>query len=100
MLILSRRIGQRVRVISPDGAIIWLTMADRSVFVCASGLPVGDLADGGAKIFMPNGDTIIAKWFATTIHSEGKHRLNCPGIGILAPREYDIKREELLNETD
>jgi hypothetical protein len=68
--------------------------------VGAGDIPVGDLADGGAKIFMPNGDTIIAKWFEKTIHSGTGTQINRPGIGILAPMGYDIKREELLNETD
>ena len=98
MLILTRSIGQRIRINDPNGSYIWLTMGDRSVHVDAHGLPVGDMADGGAKIFMPNGDTIIAKWMKHSIHSVAKTGLNRPGIGILAPREYGITREELLED--
>lgn len=83
MLILSRKQGQRVRIKLPDQSCMWLTM--RSGFVeVVHGQDIRVLKDNLVSgeigmVFIPR-----------------RHEKHQDSIGITAPQEYKIHREELL----
>lgn len=96
MLILRRKLAERARIETPCGLHIWITQGDCRIFVHAPECEVFNLESGAIKIMMPNGDMITAKYMEKTMHSVTKRWMNLPGVGIIAPKGYDIKREELI----
>lgn len=96
MLILRRKIAERARIETPCGLHIWITQGDKRVFVHAPECEVFNLESGCVKVLVGNRDMITVKYLEKSMHSVTKTWMNLPGIGIDAPRGYDIKREELI----
>lgn len=96
MLILSRRIGQRVRILTPCNRTLWLEQADGHVLIDSDGLPVQVKPDGSLMVIMPSGDRIKVQYTTKSVKSQTLEPLDRIGIGITAPIEYKILREELI----
>lgn len=96
MLLIGRKLGQRARIETPCGSFIWLTMGDRRVMAYSPDYRVSHLADGRVKIQITDKIAIVACYMEKTIHGTAKTLINRPGMGIAAPRDYTILREELI----
>lgn len=97
MLILSRRIGQRIRIRDPDGWICWCWIDSiGSVTVSHNGRMD---ASNKHRIYHDGDPLTIVYKPMTYRDSVGKERKS-HGIGIAAPFEYNIAREELLDEDE
>lgn len=97
MLILSRRIGQKVRIRNPDGFVCWcwIDKIGTVAIDCnghAESLDTHRIHNDGDRI------TVVYKPMEYT-DKVGKRRKS-HGIGIAAPLEYAIAREELLDEDE
>lgn len=95
MLILGRKLGERVRIETPCGSFIWVTMGDRRVYADAPHCRMYNLDNGAIKIEFGS-DVITTCYMEKTIHAASKTLMNRHGIGIDAPRDYMILREELI----
>lgn len=96
MLILSRKIGERVRVTTPCNRKIWLEQADGHVLVDSDGLPVHVKPDGSLMVIMPSGERIKVQHTVKSVRAYTREPMDRAGIGITAPFEYAILREELI----
>jgi len=92
MLILTRRIGERVRITNPDGTYIWLTMLDGAIKCDYDGWESGYASLGDACYFDIGQDTVEIRLLEIRSPSMG-HR-----IGIEAPKDFAILREELIGK--
>lgn len=97
MLILSRRIGQKVRIRNPDGWICWC-------WIDSIGSVTIDCTDytgaSNKHRIYHDGDPITIVYKPMRYRdSVGKERKS-HGIGIAAPLEYNIARDELLEEDE
>jgi len=93
MLILSRKQNERIRIVTPCGAVIWLTMqVDWIDCDDGSGLePVRAIRNHSAIFRFEDGEVEISLRPASgTQHA---HR-----VGIQAPENFYILREELINQ--
>jgi len=90
MLILTRKVGERIRITTTDG-YIWLTMCDGYIEVDdLSGLePLKSDMDSNVILHYPDGDVevVMFETYRTTLNKR---------IGIIAPDAFLILREELL----
>ena len=91
MLILTRYNNQRIVVIAPDKAELWIAATD-----CGLTIEQGDTWDSIEWLCSHDdslsGKTIVVTHLETRGKSKPIHR-----IGIDAPKDYLILREELLN---
>jgi sRNA-binding carbon storage regulator CsrA len=92
MLILTRRIGERVRIATPDGKQIWLTMLDGAIKCDYADWESGYASLGDACYFDIGQDTVEIRLLEIRSPSMG-HRL-----GIEAPKDFAILREELIGK--
>ena len=90
MLILTRYNGQRIVVIAPDDQELWITADEHGLAV-----DIGAISDNMAwqesSEYELAGETIIVCHMMTTGRNKPQHR-----IGIEAPKDYVILREELI----
>jgi len=100
MLILSRRMGERVRIVAPAGEVIWLTQGDGHVLASSDADFMHAYPDQPVRITMANGDFLTIHCMSVCVHGRTRARMRRPGIGIEAPRHYDILREELIEDYD
>jgi len=100
MLLIGRKLGQRARIETPGGQFIWVTMGDGRVFAYTPDYRIIHTSDGGIKIQINEKITIKACYVPKTIHGTAKTLINQPGMGIAAPRDYTILREELIIENE
>jgi sRNA-binding carbon storage regulator CsrA len=91
MLILTRRIGERVRITTPSGDI-WMTMLDGAIKCDYDGWESGYASLGDACYFDIGQDTVEIRMLEIRSPSMG-HRL-----GIEAPKDFAILREELIGK--
>ena len=91
MLILTRYNNQRIVVIAPDKSELWVEASESGIstyndndFILADWL--------GVTEFDLSGQTIVVTHLETRGKSKPQHR-----IGIDAPKDYLILREELMN---
>jgi hypothetical protein len=70
-------------------------MGDRCVLVDAHGFRVINIPDGRVRIIVGK-DTITARYMDRTIHGASGTMMGRSGIGIAAPRHYEILRGELI----
>jgi sRNA-binding carbon storage regulator CsrA len=91
MLILTRYNNQRIVVIAPDKSELWITATD-----CGLTIEQGDTWDSIEWLCSHDdslsGQEIVVTHLETRGKSKPIHR-----IGIDAPKDYLILREELLN---
>ena len=91
MLILTRYNNQRIVVIAPDGTEAWIKATQDGVVVTQ--VVCGVIIDWYMSYeFDLSGQTIVVTHLETRGKSKPIHR-----IGIDAPKDYLILREELLN---
>jgi len=92
MLILSRNTGERVRITTPCGAVIWLTMQPDWIDCDdGSGLePLRAIRNHSALFKYEDGEVEIS--FKPCTKRQHYHR-----VGIQAPVEFAILREELID---
>ena len=90
MLILTRRVGERVRIATPSGKHIWLTMLDGAIRCDCDGWESGYASLGDGCYFDIGQDTVEIRLIEIRSSSAG-HR-----IGIEAPKTFAILREELI----
>ena len=91
MLILTRKLGERVRITVPDG-YIWLTMLDGAIMCRMGDGPEGYASLGDAVYYDIGHDTVEIRLLELRAPSQG-HR-----IGIEAPKDWAILREELIGK--
>ena len=91
MLILTRYNNQRIVVIAPDKSELWIEAHECGIIVRAQygdyTIPWLDSEECGLA-----GEEIVVTHLETRCKSKPQHR-----IGIDAPKDYLILREELLN---
>jgi len=95
MLILSRKIGERVKVTTPCNRVIWIEQADGHVLINSDGFPVRT-TKAGVQIISVGYDRIAVFHTDKSVQSVTRKPLDRKGIGIAAPYEYAIIREELI----
>ena len=93
MLILTRKLGERVRITVPDG-YIWLTMLDGAIMCrdCGTEPLYASLGDAVYYDFEKGNETVEIRLLELRAPSSG-HR-----IGIEAPKDWAILREELIGK--
>ena len=91
MLILTRKLGERVRITVPDG-YIWLTMLDGAIMCSDCGTEALYASLGDAVYYDIGHDTVDIRLLELRSTSSG-HR-----IGIEAPKDWCILREELIGK--
>jgi len=90
MLILTRYAGERVRIESPQGRQIWIDSDEQGLWIDDDG-GYEPIEWQGASTFELDGEDIRILHMGTT-GRRIQHRL-----GIDAPKDYVILREELIN---
>lgn len=93
MLILTRRIGERIMVSTPIG-ILWITM-DMGHATCNDGR--GEMTvspDSGPLVYYYDADELVI------VFKPRKVPRHNDGIGITAPRDWVILREELMDRPE
>jgi sRNA-binding carbon storage regulator CsrA len=93
MLTLSRNTGERVRITTPRGAVIWLTMQPDWIDCDdGSGLePLRAIRNNSALFKYEDGEVEIV--YMPKRLKQHHHR-----VGIIAPKSFLILREELIDE--
>lgn len=91
MLILTRYNNQRIAVIAPDKSELWIEADEDGLSVDAGniGFSIPWLESSEASL---SGETIVVTHLQSSGRVRQQHR-----IGIDAPKDYLILREELLN---
>ncbi len=93
MLILTRYNNQRIVVIAPDKSELWVVAEHDGLRVTAPSHFIIDWL--GSDEFDLQGQTIVVTHLETRGKSKPQHR-----IGIDAPKDYLILREELLTREE
>jgi len=92
MLVLGRREGQRTRIVTPCGSTIWVVMRKGHLTVEREGLPTLE-ADFEDSVWLDYGDDTIE-----IVYCPESTRFAGNTIGINAPKDYIIRREELIEK--
>lgn len=93
MLVLGRREGQRTRIVTPCGSTIWVVMRKGHLTVEREGLPTLE-ADFEDSVWLDYGDDTIE-----IVYCPYSTKFTGNRIGIAAPKDYIIMREELVDST-
>ena len=96
MLILTRKLDERIRILCPDGKEIWIT-AKAGYLECEDdeGILIASPYTGSVYYdFEKEGEDPVE----VEIVYRGINRYGQYKVGIIAPMEYKIAREELIND--
>jgi sRNA-binding carbon storage regulator CsrA len=91
MLILTRYNNQRIVVIAPDKSELWINATESGLDIGIGDAVFDDLDWLASGEFTLSGQTIVVTHLETRGRTKPQHR-----IGIDAPKDYLILREELL----
>jgi sRNA-binding carbon storage regulator CsrA len=96
MLILTRYNNQRIVVIAPDKSELWVTATESGVMLADEKDYLHCITEIGSFAGLSlEGEQIAVTYLETRGKSKPIHR-----IGIDAPKDYLILREELLNREE
>ena len=92
MLVLTRLLGQRIVIQSPRGKALWVSLDQAGFWYVDDGGDVCSVSDTEADTITLDGqDVQIAHLKVDYRHKERER------IGVSAPRDYLILREELID---
>jgi sRNA-binding carbon storage regulator CsrA len=91
MLILTRYNNQRIVVIAPDKSELWITADELGISV-----DMGSVGYNIDRLSFGRYDLVGAEIIVTHLRSSGRNKPQ-HRIGIDAPKDYVILREELLD---
>ena len=93
MLILTRYNNQRIVVIAPDKSELWVTADDGLLIIVGHPKETHCITPNNQSEIELSGQKIVVTYLETRGITKPQHR-----IGIDAPKDYLILREELLNQ--